>query len=284
METTEPEIPAPLPSSDQVDRLVDVAREAAVAAGDLVRSSRPDTVAVSGTKSSAVDVVTQMDLACEALVREVIARHRPDDGVFGEEEGHVPGTSGVTWVIDPIDGTVNYLYGIPAHAVSVAAVVGPADPARWTLVAGCVHAVDGRTWTAGLGRGARLDGHPVTVNAAVPLAESLVGTGFGYTVTRRQQQARVVAEVLPRVRDIRRMGSAALDLCQVAAGNLDLYYERGLQPWDLAAGALIAAEAGAVVTGLGGSRAGEAMTVAGPSGTVEDLVALLEDLRADQDG
>lgn len=284
METNEPQTPSPLPTSDQVDILVDLARAAAVAAGDLVRSSRPDTVAVSGTKSSAVDVVTQMDLACEALVRTVISRHRPDDGVFGEEDGHVQGTSGVTWVIDPIDGTVNYLYGIPAHAVSVAAVAGPADPARWTLLAGCVHAVDGRTWTAGLGRGAHLDGRPVAVNAAVPLAQSLVGTGFGYTVTRRREQARVVAELLPQVRDIRRMGSAAMDLCQVASGSLDLYYERGLQPWDLAAGALIAAEAGAVVTGLRAARAGEAMTVAGPSGTVEELVALLEDLRADQDG
>ena len=264
--------------------LVRIAEHLAREAGELVRHGRPHRVDVASTKSSPIDVVTEMDLAAEALLRDILRRERPDDGVLGEEEGHEEGTSGVTWVLDPIDGTVNYLYGIPAYAVSVAAVIGPPDPAAWTVVAACVHAVpDGRTWTAGLGLGASLDGRRLRVNEPRPMGESLLGTGFGYVASRRRAQARVVATLLPQVRDIRRIGSAALDLCTIASGGLDLYYERGLKPWDLAAASLVGTEAGAVVTGLHGSPAGEEMTVAGPPGSVEALVALLEDLRADTD-
>ena len=271
-------------SPQLVATLQDLAERMARRAGALVRDGRPDRVDVESTKSSAVDVVTAMDLAAEALLREMIAEDRPDDAVLGEEGGLTGGTSGVTWVLDPIDGTVNYLYGIPAYAVSVAAVVGPPDPAGWTVLAACVHAVaDGRTWTAGRGVGAFLDAVPIAVNPARPLAESLVGTGFGYTVDRRRGQARVVATLLPQVRDIRRMGSAAMDLCVLATGGLDAYYERGLSPWDLAAASLVAAEAGAVVTGLRGRPAGTEMTVAGPAATVAGLVALLEELDADSD-
>ncbi len=260
------------------------AEELARSAGVLVREGRPRRVDVAATKSSAVDVVTAMDLASEALLRRTIAERRPHDGVLGEEEGLLAGTSGVTWVLDPVDGTVNYLYGLPAYAVSVAAVVGEPTPEAWTVVAACVHHVaDGRTWTATLGGGAFEDGRRIQVNDAVPLSASLLATGFGYTVERRRGQARVVADLLPRVRDIRRMGSAAIDLCQVAAGNLDLYYERGLQPWDLAAASLIAREAGAAVLGLRGRAPSEEMTVAGPEPTVRELVALLEDLAADTD-
>ncbi len=272
------------PDDATLTELAALAEHLAVTAGALVREGRPRRVDVAATKSSPIDVVTAMDLASEELLRRTIAERRPGDGVLGEEDGLASGSTGVTWVVDPIDGTVNYLYGIPAYAVSVAAVVGPPDPARWTVVAAAVHAVaDGRTWTAALGRGARLDGTPLHVNDAVPLAQSLVGTGFGYTVERRRGQGRVVAEVLPLVRDIRRIGSAALDLCTLASGGLDLYYERGLQPWDLAAASLVAREAGAVVTGLHGAPPGEAMTVAGPEPTVGELVGLLETLRADED-
>lgn len=261
-----------------------LASEAARTAGALVRDGRPRQVAVAATKSSAVDVVTAMDLASEALLRRLILERRPDDGILGEEEGLLAGSSGVTWVIDPIDGTVNYLYGLPAYAVSVAAVVGEPTPEAWTVVAACVHHVaDGRTWTATLGGGAYEDGRRLQVNDAVPLSASLLGTGFGYLVERRRAQGRVVADLLPRVRDIRRMGSAAIDLCHVAAGNLDLYYERGLQPWDLAAASLVAREAGASVRGLRGRAASEAMTVAGPEPSVRELVALLEELGADED-
>lgn len=272
-----------LPGPERTRELVALAERLARAAGTLVREGRPDRVDVAATKSSPMDVVTQMDLASEALLRELLAEHRPLDGILGEEEAPVTGTSGLTWVLDPIDGTVNYLYGIPAYAVSVAVVAGPPDPATWTAVAGCVHSVaDGRTYTAGRGLGAHLGGRRLTLHAAEELSAALLGTGFGYTVERRRAQARVVAELLPRVRDVRRIGSAALDLCSLASGGLDLYYERGLRPWDLAAGALVAQEAGAVVTGLRGGPAGEAMTVAGPARTVAQLTSLLEALDADE--
>ncbi|RYV50360.1 inositol monophosphatase family protein [Pengzhenrongella frigida] len=257
---------------------MELAARLAREAGDLVREGRPDRVLVAATKSSASDPVTEMDMAAEALLREALGRLRPDDAILGEEGAFRPGTSGLTWVLDPIDGTVNYLYGIPAYAVSVAVVAGGPDPATWTAVAGAVHAVpDGRTWTAGRGLGAFLDGRRLNVNAARPLAESLVGTGFAYTLQRRTEQAQLVAQVLPRVRDIRRIGAASLDLCSIATGGLDLYYERGLKPWDHAAGGLVAMEAGAVVTGLHGATAGEQMTVAGPPASVLELVALLEE-------
>lgn len=276
----------PEPSVDPalVAELGAVASELARSAGALVREGRPRTVDVAATKSSAVDVVTAMDLAAEALLRRTLVERRPDDGILGEEEGLRAGTSGVTWVIDPIDGTVNYLYGLPAYAVSVAAVVGEPTPETWTVVAGCVHHVaDGRTWTATAGGGAFEDGRRLQVDASPSLSGCLLATGFGYTVERRRGQARVVAELLPRVRDIRRMGSAAIDMCQVAAGNLDLYYEHGLQPWDLAAASLVAREAGAAVLGLRGRAASEAMTVVGPEPTVHELAALLTELRADSD-
>lgn len=271
-------------SPDQIRVLRELAEHLARSAGSLVREGRPARVDVAATKSSEVDPVTAMDLAAEAHLRALIAEHRPGDGILGEEDGLTPGSTGVTWVLDPIDGTVNYLYGLPAYAISVGVVVGEPDPARWTPVAGAVHAVPlDVTYTAGRGLGATRDGEPLRVNPSRPLATSLVGTGFGYTVERRTVQARVLVELLPRVRDIRRIGSAALDLCRVAEGSLDVYFERGLNPWDLAAGQLIVREAGGEVTGLRGAEAGTAMTVAGPAESVTALTAILEGLDADRD-
>lgn len=273
----------PLPDDALTDTLATLAAHLAVTAGTLIRDGRPDEVVVADTKSSPIDVVTKMDTDSEQLLRHLISAARPQDGILGEEGDAVVGTSGLTWVVDPIDGTVNYLYGLPAYAVSVAVVAGEPDPATWVPIAGCVHRVpDGATYTAGRGRGAYLDGARISVNDARPLSHSLVGTGFGYTTERRRAQGAVVAALLPRVRDIRRIGSAALDLCAVASGHLDLHYERGLKPWDMAAGQLIATEAGAVVTGLHGRPATEQMTVAGPAGSVADLVRLLEVLGADE--
>jgi len=267
---------------DQIRPLVQIAEMLAREAGALILDGRRRQVTVAATKSSAQDVVTAMDLASEDLLRRMLAELRPDDAVLGEEGGHRAGTSGVTWVVDPIDGTVNYLYGLPAYAVSVAAVVGEPTPATWTVLAACVHApATQETWTAGHGLGAHLDGRRLTLGAPPSLGGCLLGTGFGYVAERRRAQARVLAAVLPLVRDVRRMGAAAIDLCQVATGRLDLYYERGLQPWDLAAGALVVAEAGGVVTGLRGAPAGSGMTVAGAPERVAELVRILEEQAAD---
>ncbi|WP_275001328.1 inositol monophosphatase family protein [Promicromonospora iranensis] len=272
-----------LPDGVTVTALRDLAVRLATAAGALVREGRPDRVVVAATKSSEVDPVTVMDRASEELLRTMIAAERPDDAILGEEGDDVAGTSGLTWVLDPIDGTVNYLYGVASWAVSVAVVAGPPEPASWTVLAGCVHSVaDGRTWSAGLGEGATRDGEPVRVGAPVSLGTSLVGTGFGYDAARRAHQAQVLTQVLPKIRDIRRLGSAAIDLCLLADGSIDLYYERGLNPWDMAAGAVVATEAGAVVTGLRGGPAGQAMTVAGPPELVAQLSEILE--AADADG
>jgi myo-inositol-1(or 4)-monophosphatase len=283
--TSAPESPAaPLPDPAEVRALTELAERLARSAGDLIRATSPERVQVAATKSSDVDPVTAMDLASETHLRAMLAEHRPHDGVLGEEHGLEPGTSGLTWVLDPIDGTVNYLYGVPAFAVSVGVVAGDPDPGRWTPVAGCVHAVaDGRTYTAGRGQGAFRDGRRLEVNPARPLATSLIGTGFGYRAERRRAQGRVLAALLPQVRDIRRIGSAALDLCRVAEGSLDAHYERGLNPWDLAAGQIIAIEAGAQVSGLRGRPAGIEMSVVGPAATVRELAALLADLGADAD-
>lgn len=271
------------PTAQELAQLGALAERAARAAGELVLRGRARHGAVTATKSSRTDVVTAMDTAAEELLRSMLLAERPGDAVLGEEGGASPaapaGASGLTWVLDPIDGTVNYVYGIPAYAVSVAVVAGPPEPPHWRPLAGCVHnPATGETWTAVLGAGARLDGAPVPGPAAPPLAEALVGTGFGYTAQRRAEQAAVAADLLPRVRDVRRIGSAALDLCAVASGRLDAFYERGLNPWDAAAGWLVASEAGAVLVGLdgaGGRGASRDMLVAAAPGLADELAAVL---------
>ncbi|TNC27841.1 inositol monophosphatase [Amycolatopsis alkalitolerans] len=224
----------------------DTALQVAEEAADLVRRAREAMVAGDAvqvdTKSTDTDVVTAVDRASERLIRQRLAELRPDDQVLGEEEGGAAG-DGVTWVVDPIDGTVNFLYGSPCFAVSVAAQVGGVS------VAGAVvEPVDGRRWTAVRGQGAWLDGRRLHTSAPERLDLTLVGTGFSYDRARRARQAAMVAELMSRVRDVRRPGAASLDLCAVAAGWLDAYVEHGLHRWDWAAGALIAAEAGAVVS------------------------------------
>jgi myo-inositol-1(or 4)-monophosphatase len=269
----------PMGSSHDSAELMALAEDAARAAGRLIIDGRPaGQLEVAATKSSATDIVTEMDQASERLLVEHITAARPDDGFLGEEGADQTGTSGVTWVIDPIDGTVNYLYRLPPFAVSVGVRIGD------EVVAGAVvNPTSGEVWTARRGHGAWLDGRPIRVNPAPPLAMALVGTGFGYAAARRARQALVLTTVLPKVRDVRRQGSAALDLCALACGRLDGYYERGLKPWDLAAGGLIAMEAGAVVGGLAGRSPGEDLVVAAPPGLFEELEALLLPLGADRD-
>ena len=214
----------------------------AQAAGELVLSERRRQVPAADTKSTPTDPVTAVDRASERLIRQLLQHERPDDAVMGEEAAATTGSSGLTWVIDPIDGTVNFLYGLPAYAVSVA--VADADQ----VLAGAVHnPVSGETWAAARGRGAWLDGRPIRVSRPVDLARSLVATGFSYRAEQRRAQAVTLTGLIPHVRDVRRMGAAALDLCNVACGRVDAYYEQGLKPWDCAAGLLIAHEAGAVI-------------------------------------
>ncbi|GAA4527321.1 inositol monophosphatase family protein [Amycolatopsis samaneae] len=230
--------------------LKSVAERIAVEAAELVKNAwdemnRGARVRVD-TKSADTDVVTAVDHESERLVRARLAELRPGEPVLGEEGGGsvaaASSPDGVTWVVDPIDGTVNFLYGLPWFAVSVAAQIGGVS------VAGAVvEPVSGRRWTAARGQGAWLDGRPLAVSAPDRLELTLVGTGFAYVAERRKRQARFAAELLGRVRDIRRNGAASLDLCAVGAGWLDAYVEHGLHRWDWAAGALVAAEAGAVV-------------------------------------
>jgi myo-inositol-1(or 4)-monophosphatase len=243
-------------------------------------SSRPGV----STKSSPTDVVTAADTAVEALVRRRLAELRPGEPVVGEERGGVAGQGGVTWVVDPIDGTVNFLYGLPWYAVSVAATRDGVS------VAGAVaEPATGRLWSAARGCGATCDGRDLRASEVTDLALTLVGTGFSYRAERRARQATLVAALLPRVRDLRRAGASALDVCAVAAGWMDAYVEHGTHWWDWAASTLIADEAGAVVRtpGAPGRPAPDdglgpdALLVAAP-GVAAELAGLLAELGAAQ--
>ena len=258
--------------------LVDLARRIAAEAGRLLMD-RPDVLALS-QKSSPTDIVTQMDRSAEdLLVREILAV-RPHDGILGEESGERPGSSGVRWVLDPLDGTTNYVYGLPFWSVSVGVEVDGA------AVAGVVEApVLRRTYYAVRGDGSWLEesgpeGAVVSTRLAASdvdsLSQALISTGFGYAPETRLRQAEDLRLIAPRVRDIRRLGAASLDLAWVAAGNTDAYFESGLKPWDLSAGQLIAQEAGALVTGLKGHHAGEEMTIAVAPGIASEFAALIE--------
>ena len=235
-----------------MNELLELARTIALEAGELAARRRREGVEVAATKSTVVDVVTEADREVERLVRSRLAEARPADGILGEEGGGQSGTSGLTWVVDPIDGTTNYLYGIPHYAVSIAVVEGEPDPQTWVDVAGAVfNPASGELFSAAVGEGSTLDGTPISINPAPPLSQALIGTGFAYASEMRGVQGAIATRLLPTVRDIRRQGTASLDLAFVACGRLDAYYERTLSPWDHAAGAIIAREAGAVVKGLG---------------------------------
>jgi myo-inositol-1(or 4)-monophosphatase len=260
----------------EVTELAALAESVAREAGLLIRSRRAEGgITVAATKTSPTDIVTESDHASEVLIRGRLLEARAGDGFVGEEGDAVRGSSGVIWVVDPIDGTVNYLYDIPAYAVSIAAILDS------ETLAGVVHVpATGETWTAIRGGGAYLDGQPIAVSQCTELSQALIGTGFSYETRRRAAQARVVKDLLPRVRDIRRIGSAAMDLCHVASGRLDGYYEHGLAPWDRAAGALVATEAGAVVAGPEGMLRSHQITVAAGPALYAKLSALLTELGA----
>ena len=262
-------------------QLLDIARSTAVTAGALAHRRRTEGVSVADHKSSPVDVVTLADRETELLIRSLLADARPHDGFLGEEGGAERGTSGLTWVVDPIDGTVNYLYGIAHWAVSIAVVEGEPEPRSWHALAGCVtNPVTGEIYTATDSGGAFSGNQQLRVAEPASMAQSLIGTGFSYDSGRRAQQGAVVAGLLPLVRDIRRFGAASLDLCAVATGRLNGYFERGLSPWDHAAGALIAREAGATVEGRDGGAPDADWLLAAPRELHGSLARHLVDLGA----
>jgi myo-inositol-1(or 4)-monophosphatase len=243
--------------------------EAAQSAGELLMARFRGQIGTVASKSSPTDLVSDVDRASEALIVEMLRARRPADSILGEEGGAREGSSGVRWIIDPLDGTINYLYGIPVFAVSIAAEVGN------QVVAGAV--VDptrDEVFIATRGGGASCNGKPLEVSKTRHLSLALVGTGFSYDSAERRGQGHVLQHVIGLVRDIRRAGSAALDLCSVAAGRLDAYFESGVHEWDRAAGALIAAEAGAWVGGLSGPPTDD-MTIAGPEDLALELRAVL---------
>ena len=261
---------------------MELAAELEAVAIDIVRAAgallinRPDSLKVE-TKSSAVDVVTEMDRASEALVTQYLTQHRPGDGLLGEEGANLATTTGISWIVDPIDGTVNYLYGLPGWNISIAAT------RDGHTLAGAVFApllAGGSLWSAHKGGGAYLrrgDGQAqrIRANANVPLHLALLATGFSYSTQTRTKQGERFATLIPQVRDIRRMGAAAVDLCLVASGMVDGYFEEELSAWDLAAGELIATEAGALVTNASGGPAGRDMVVAAHPSLHREILALL---------
>lgn len=237
-------------SEAELAALLALARSVAREAAELIRTQRAAGVSVAATKSSITDVVTAVDKASEALIRGRIAQARPADGFLGEEGSDDAGSSGIRWVVDPIDGTVNFVSGFPEYAVSIAAERDGAS-----LVGVVLHVPTGIEYYATAGGGAFRDGEPIRVESTQPLARRLIGTGFNYRPEVRRAQAAAAARLLPQIGDIRRAGSCAMDLCHVADGSLGGYLEEGVNPWDFAAGTLIAGEAGArsrLAVGVGG--------------------------------
>lgn len=269
---------------NEPERLREVAEHLVAGAADYVRRRRAELFGrepaaesdAVRTKTSPTDPVTLADTETEQLIREQLARLRPGEAILGEEGGATLAGGAVRWVVDPIDGTVNFLYDIPSFAVSLAAQVDG------TSVAGAVADVrGGQIYSAAIGLGAwevAADGQrrELSCSRVTDLPMALVGTGFSYSPPRRAAQAALVARLLPEIRDVRRLGSAALDLCMVAAGRLDAHYEHGLQEWDWAAGALIAAEAGAVVILPAQSDSGAGLVLAAAPGVAAELVAALD--------
>lgn len=255
---------------DDPRELLSLARSlAAQAIGlQLVRLERTRTEIE--TKSSSTDMVTEVDRACERLIVDGILAARPDDGILGEEGADVDGSSGYRWVVDPIDGTTNYMYGHPGFAASIAV-----EHAGRSIVAVVHDPLHDDVFEAIRGGGAFRNGRPIAASATTDPALALVATGFGYEASRRRAQGAVIARLVGEIRDIRRMGAAAVDLCSVACGRVDAFYERGLNSWDLAAGSLIASEAGARLGAIDGGEERPGSVLAAPPALFEALRELL---------
>ena len=257
--------------------LLRVAKDIAAEAGQLIVERRKHHVDVHSTKSSDVDVVTAVDHEAEALIQDLLATRRPGDGFVGEEGGAGATTTGISWVVDPIDGTVNFLYGIPHYAVSIAAVEGTPEPGAWDIQAAVVlNPATGEMFHAAKAEGASLGAKSLQVAPPVELSQALWLTGFAYAAEYRAEQGRLAREILPMVRDIRRMGTASLDLAAIAAGRGNIYFERTLSPWDHAAGELLVTEAGGAVRGFGSSAASREAIFAGHPEMVDMFQRVVE--------
>ena len=255
---------------NQERQLLEVARDAAEAAAAELRQRFGGRARGVRSKSTPTDLVSDADLAAESAIRSVLAERRPGDSILAEEGGASEGGE-LRWVVDPLDGTINYLFGIPAFAVSIAC-----EDAVGTVAGVVLDPSRDERFEATRSGEATLNGEAFSAPArADTLGVAMIATGFGYDAKVRARQADVLMRVLPRVRDIRRVGSAALDLCWCACGRFDAYYERGLNPWDVAAGGLIARCAGLEVRDLPATADEPAGTVAAPGELIEDLVALI---------
>jgi myo-inositol-1(or 4)-monophosphatase len=253
-----------------MSELLDLASRAARAAGALLLERFGGPQSGLDAKSSRTDLVSDADRDAEALLVGMLQAERPDDGLLAEEGSSAAGTTGVRWIVDPLDGTINYLWGIPHWSVSVAAVDGDGD-----LAAAVFDPCRDEMFTASRDAGAWLGGARLTLTPSSDVAEALVGTGFSYLAEERARQAEVLARFLPHVRDVRRFGSAALDLAWVAAGRLDAFYETGLSPWDWAGGSALIREAGGTAQTLTSEGRPEGFMAARP-GLASQLLLLIE--------
>ncbi len=256
----------------ELEDLCRIAASLAREAGRMVRDGRTHGIGQTSSKSSETDMVTEFDRASERLIVERLARLRPDDAVVGEEGTDTDGRSGVRWLIDPIDGTTNFLYDLPGYNVSIAARTD-----QGTQVGAVYVPATDELFTAIRGGGARLDGVPIRCSTTTSLRHALVATGFSYLPERREAQAARVVRLIGKVRDIRRIGAAAYDLCNVAAGRVDVYFEQWLGPWDLAAGELIAAEAGCRTGSFDGGPVHPSNVLVATPALFQPMIELLRD-------
>ena len=260
----------------------DVAVKLAREAGELIVTRRAGHIEVASTKSSDVDVVTAVDKESEEFLYTRLRELRPGDGFLGEEGQVEESTTGITWVVDPIDGTVNFLYNIPHYAVSIAAVTGDPSPGSWQVEAGAVfNPVTGELFHAARGEGAFLGERRLQIGSPPPMNLALLATGFAYSTAMRKEQVRILSQLIGEVRDIRRMGTASLDFAAVAAGRVDVYFERTLSPWDHAAGELLVTEAGGIITGVRDLPQGREGIFAGHPTLVTQLKARISEVGGD---
>jgi myo-inositol-1(or 4)-monophosphatase len=243
---------------------LELAERAARAAGEVLIAYYGRVPEGLASKTSATDPVSDADREAERVIRELLSAERPDDGLVGEEGSRIEGEHSRRWIVDPLDGTVNFLYGLRAWGVSIAL-----EDEEGLAVGVVFNPVSGECFAAERGRGATMSGRPIHVTDCRSLDSAMVATGFSYEAVRRAEQAQLLVELLPRIRDLRRAGAAALDLAYVAAGRVDAYYERGLKRWDEAAGLLLVQEAGGVTAELDGEPQG--VVAAGTAELLEEL-------------